>query len=168
MTRTKASVGSAAVLLVAIPVLVIVGGQGLPAGQEREAEVEQAPGAMPDVQLCADFGIPHSINCDKVTTYVCPDGTCLCQQQNCDPPYHNGDFAPCAGPPVAGCEHDYAVQYCFPIGQPIDCSANGVPVNKCAIPCRNGPVTYTSEPNGCCRGERTCLPPIAHHQPIDL
>ena len=99
-----------------------------------------------------------SVHCDKVTTYVCPDGTCLCKQHNCSNVQHDRDYAPCNGPPVAGCEHDFAQQVCFPVGQPINCSEQGVPVNHCVWPCVDDVLTYTTEPNGCCRGERKCKP----------
>lgn len=133
------------------------------------APSDEAPLETEEATLELGFGIPTSLSCDKVTTYVCPGDDCLCKQKNCDPPLHNGDYAPCSGPPVAGCEHDFLAQFCFPFGAPINCSAAGVPVNRCAIPCRSGGVTYTLEPNGCCRGERECLNPrVAVPQPIDI
>lgn len=106
-----------------------------------------------------------SVSCDKVTTYVCPDGTCLCEQQNCSGPWHNGDVAPCNGPPAPGCEHNFGVQFCFPVGQPISCNEGSVPVGACAIGCRDGGVTYTME-GACCRGERKCLPKIRRAEPV--
>jgi hypothetical protein len=99
--------------------------------------------------------------CDKVTTFVCPGDPCLCMLTNCALVNHNGDFAPCNGPPPPGCMFDFSVQYCFPPGMPIPCDPAHVPVNHCGEPCRDGPVSYGTDANGCCRGVRLCLPPLA-------
>lgn len=103
------------------------------------------------------------VNCDKVTTYVCPDGTCLCRQQNCDLVWHNGDYAPCSGPPAPGCDHDLGSQICFPTGQPIQCTADNIPVGRCSIGCISGDVTCSSE-GACCRCERPCYPRVRSPQ----
>jgi hypothetical protein len=111
------------------------------------------------------FGIPPAKICDKVTTYVCPGNDCLCKQKDCEAFWHNGEYAPCSGPPAPGCEHDHAVQLCYPQGQAIDCSSNGVPVGGCGLFCNDAGVQYSME-GRCCRGERTCTPSPIWGEPI--
>jgi hypothetical protein len=150
---------NARVILVAVAVLLAAALAACDLGVTERSTSEPAPGVTteaPAMEFDAQFGAVH---CDKVTTFVCPDGTCLCEQQNCGIVTHNGDFAPCSGPPAPGCQHNFANQICFPVGQPIQCDAASVPVGRCSFGCISGDVTCSSE-GACCRCERPCYPRV--------